>query len=433
MYKDRFVVQVRGDWEEKLCLYIAAVAASGERKSAVFRLLLAPLYEYERERQMLEKTEVLQSKMDLETLKKKLHRAQELVVKKNDPLAESEMRRLTEELANFTVKNEFRLLADDTSVEKLISIMADQGGSLSVVSPEGGVFGLMRGRYNDHTNIDVFLKGHDGEPYTVDRIKRESEHIDMALLAIILAVQPSVLVEIMQHKELNGRGLIPRFLFALCQSSIGHRDVNPSAIPESAKQGYNEAARLRLRNANTNDRGIIRLSLEAMNRLNDYAAKVENRLGPDGDLFRIRNWGGKLVGTMIRIAGLIHAWESPSPAEMLMPGDCIERAVQLAEYYASNAMGAYKAAGDDPNTQAAKHILNRLIKLGNESVSLRDLYRACGAKFPTVNDMNPGIQILVDHGFVQTGKSQTGGKGRPSYTVFLNPKELSQGTEVAAG
>ena len=42
-----------------------------------------------------------------------------------------------------------QLVADDVTPEKLEVMLAEQGGRMAVLSSEGGVFGMMAGRYSD--------------------------------------------------------------------------------------------------------------------------------------------------------------------------------------------------------------------------------------------------------------------------------------------
>ena len=45
LFQSRFRVEVTPDWQEPLCLYCAAVAPPGERKTAVISALTKPIYE----------------------------------------------------------------------------------------------------------------------------------------------------------------------------------------------------------------------------------------------------------------------------------------------------------------------------------------------------------------------------------------------------
>ena len=71
-----------------------------------------------------------------------------------------------------------RLVADDVTPEAVASLLAECGGSIAVVSAEGGVFDIIAGRYNGNIpNMDVWLKGHSGDMIRVDRKGRPPEYI----------------------------------------------------------------------------------------------------------------------------------------------------------------------------------------------------------------------------------------------------------------
>jgi hypothetical protein len=67
-----------------------------------------------------------------------------------------------------------RVWTEDVTPEKLGTLMAENRQCMAVLSAEGGIFGIMAGRYSKGApNIDIFLKGHAGEPVRVDRGSRE--------------------------------------------------------------------------------------------------------------------------------------------------------------------------------------------------------------------------------------------------------------------
>ena len=83
---------------------------------------------------------------------------------------ELELQQLEGQLADMPELKPVRFFADDCSSEALTSLLANNGGILSVISSEGGIFDIMAGRYSSKTNIDVWLKGHCGDPIYVDRM-----------------------------------------------------------------------------------------------------------------------------------------------------------------------------------------------------------------------------------------------------------------------
>ena len=67
--------------------------------------------------------------------------------KENFETKKQEALDLSAQLATFKELYPFRLLVDDTTPEKLVDLMDQQGGSITVCSAEGGVFDAIAGRY----------------------------------------------------------------------------------------------------------------------------------------------------------------------------------------------------------------------------------------------------------------------------------------------
>lgn len=200
--------------------------------------------------------------------------------------------------------------------------------------------------------------------------------------------------------------------------------MNPEPIQENVKTTYNQFVRSILSNK---DAGIIRLSPEADKTRIEYAKYVEQRL--DGDLEHMRDWAGKLVGAMLRIAALIHAAERltngqhDKPGETPVSEETVTAAVKIAECLCSHAMSAYQIMGADETYTDAKYLLKRIESTGRDEISKRDLWHICKGKFKNVEAMEPALQTLVEMGYVKIIEQNTG--GRPSVKIFVNPKSKS--------
>ena len=138
--------------------------------------------------------------------------------------------------------------------------MDAQGGCITVSSAEGGVFDSMAGRYEKGANFDIYLKGHSGDPITVDRIGRKANHIKAPRLTMMLTIQPDVLNGVMNNSTFRGRGLCGRFLYAVCKSKVGRRAISPPPVPDRVRDEYRAFVRRILSDQGS---GIIRLSPEA--------------------------------------------------------------------------------------------------------------------------------------------------------------------------
>ena len=423
-FQKRYTIEITPDWHEPLCLYSVVVAVPGERKSAVISALLSPVHTYEKQCREDEAAEIELNKTEKEILIKTLEAAKNTAVKAKNSTdrgkAKSEIVELTEELADFEDKHITRYLADDTTPEKLIDLMDGQGGCITVSSAEGGLFDALGGRYEKTLNLDVYLKGHAGDVITVDRIGRKSNSIMNPRLTMILTIQPEVLSGMMGNMTFKGRGLCGRFLYAICGSKVGRRNVNPEPISEAVKRNYTEFV---TRVLSDKDTGIIRLSPEADKVRIEYAEYVEQRLGDD--LEHMRDWAGKLVGAMLRITALIHASEvTGKSCETPVGEETIKSAIKIAECLCSHAMNAYKMMGADETLEDAKYLLKRLKNTGKSEISKQELLKLTNGKFPKVEIMEPAIDKLIEMNYIKRSQIQSGKRGRPSETIILNPAIL---------
>ena len=237
----RVRVQVRPRWAEPLNLYISVAMPPGNRKSPVFQAVTAPLWAVDRElaaAAVVAITEGNARKAVAEAAAATAAREAAAAKGKEQEEKLAAALAAANAAAEVTVPVAPRLLADDATPEALASLMAAQGGRVAVLSDEGGVFDLMAGRYSNGPNLDLYLKGWSGTPHRVDRKGRPAEFIAHPALTMALAVQPDVLRSIASQPGFRGRGLIARFLYAVPQSPLGHRLIDPPAVPDDDQAAY---------------------------------------------------------------------------------------------------------------------------------------------------------------------------------------------------
>ena len=417
-FQSRYEVEITPDWREPLCLYCVAVAPPGERKSAVISALTRPIYEYERQQQELDAAEIERNRTERDLLEGELQAAKSAATKGKGDRAAARQRalELSEELASFETLHEYRLLADDSTPEKLIDLMEKQKGCITVCSAEGGIFDAMQGRYEKSANLDIYLKAHAGDPVVVDRVGRKNNRVDNPRLSMMLTIQPEVLAGLMDNATFRGRGLCGRFLYAMCKSKVGHRNVTPEPVPDSVRMEYRDFVR---RILSAQGKGIIRLSPEADSLRCEYQAYVEKKLGDEWDT--MRDWGGKIVGAMVRIAALMHCAEAlDDPTETPVSVDVMLAAICIAEYLGAHAAAAYQVMGADSGYEDAKYLWRRIERTDAGEISKRDLFRLCKGKFKRMEDMEPAFQTLIDMFYLKEVDVSTG--GRPTKNVIFNPR-----------
>lgn len=417
-FQARYIVEVNSDWSEPLCLFVVAIAAPGERKSAVISALTRPIYEFEAEQRTLDAPDIARNESErkmLEGLKAAAETAAVKAKREDREAKRQEAMDYAAQLAEFTPMYEKRLLADDATPEKLISLMQEQHGAITVCSSEGGVFDSMAGRYERQLNINVFLQGHAGDPIVVDRIGRKSCFVENPRMSMILTVQPEILAGMMNNTAFRGRGLTARFLYAVCPSRVGRRKINPDPVPEKVKQDYRAFIRRILSDQGT---GVIHLSPEAAQQLDSYAAHIEKQLGDKWE--NMRDWGNKATGAMLRLAALFHCAEViGDPTETPISVETLTGAISVTEFLGAHAAVAYQCMGADAAAEDGKYLLRRINSAGADQISRRDLFRLCHGKFRRVDDMQAGINELIERGYLREIEQSTG--GRPTKILMVNP------------
>jgi hypothetical protein len=235
-------IEVRSGWREPLCLYTATIAAPGERKSAVQQAMVRPVLDVET--QLAEKgaAERLEAETRKQVAAKSADRQRNTAAaadpdKQDAALADAIGAAMFAEAID--VPPIPRLVADDVTPEAAASLLAEQGGRLAVISAEGGIFDIIAGRYSRSIpNMDLWLKGHSGDPLKVDRKGRAPEYIRRPALTLGLMIQPTVLAAIAANREFRGRGFLARILYAYPTSKVGRRKIAPPPADPAVEKRY---------------------------------------------------------------------------------------------------------------------------------------------------------------------------------------------------
>jgi replicative DNA helicase len=419
-------IEIRQGWREPLNIYTATIADPGERKSSVQQSMVRPIHDVEE--QLAEKA--AGARLEAETSKQIAVKAAER--QRNVAAAadrETSDAALADAIGAAMIAESIqvpaipRLVADDATPEAATSLLAEQGGRLAIISAEGGIFDIIAGRYSGAIpNMDLWLKGHAGDPMRVDRKGRPPEYIRRPALTLGLMIQPSVLSTIAGHREFRGRGFLARILYARPVSKVGRRKIAATPVPDAVKAAYETAVQnLAAGMAGwLGDPAILMLSPAAHKAMVEIETAVEPTLAGDGELAQLADWGAKYVGAIARIAGIIHLAEHGSDAGPKTPVSAVTvlAASRIGAYFKASAINAFIEMGTDQGTADAVYLLDRIQHLGLDEVSERDLYRAA-KRFKKKHDLLPPLDRLIEHGYlVPLPAEKTGGRPpSPRYMV----------------
>lgn len=432
----KFYVKVKEDWVEPINLYMIVIGRPSERKSPVLTEIEKPIFSYMNEENERRRPEIKKYELQKKILNGRLKTIQEALSKnkKNNPYTMQDAFNCQEEIDNLEEVRPLMLVMDDTTPEALVEAMKQNEEKMGILSAEGGLFGVMAGRYSNDVNIDIFLKGYSGEYLRLSRIGREGTELHNPYLTIGLAVQPQVISEVMGNRNFRGRGLLARFMYSFPNSRVGSRKYRTEPINDVTRKEYENLCKdlLVIPDLTNFTERIISLSNEADLLSEEYNQWIEERLMDE--LEAIEDWAGKLHGNTMRIAGILHiAKHKLNSVNVPLEEDTMKAAIAIGKYYLEHSEQAFEIMGllEEQSVKDARYIMSRIdhsIKNTNNTnnarieTTLREIWQLCKGKFGKVEDMDIGLQCLAEHGYISMKKEETGKKGRPSTKIFINPE-----------
>ncbi|MFZ1936665.1 MAG: DUF3987 domain-containing protein [Thermoguttaceae bacterium] len=417
----RVVVEPRPGWHEPVNLYLAVLLEPGNRKSAVFADAMRPLRELEAELIEAARPTVAREQSDRRQSESRLRKLEKLAAEKGDAEARNEAGNLAAELAEQVEPVLPRLIVDDATSEKLGIMLAEQGGRIASMSPEGGVFDLMAGLYSKSgiPQFGVYLMGHSGDDLNTDRVSRKSVRVKQPALTCAYAMQPAVIEGLAENVAFRGRGLLARFLYAAPQSWIGDRQIAPAPVSDAVREAYRQAIRLL---ADVNGEIVLRLTADALAAFQAWEAEIEAMLGDGGQLEIMRDWGAKLAGATLRLAAVTHCVQHGAVSDIDV--GTIAAAIEIALYLIPHAdavlnMMQAKEGAVDEN---ARYVLRWIERHGRREFTKRDAHQHGKRRFPKADDIDPALAELTRRGYIRLRPSEAAGPGRPSSPSYeVNP------------
>jgi hypothetical protein len=413
-------------WSEPVNLYVVCALPPGSRKSPVFNSMTAPILAAEKHLKEVLGPQITQLRVDRKAADEYAARTADRLAKaapEERDAARHEAHAAALAAEAIFVPAEPRLFADDATPEKLSTMIADQGGAMAVLSAESEIFDVIAGRYSGNPNMNVFLKGHAGDPIRVDRTGRAAEAVDKPALTLGVCTQPAALAALAAIPGAAGRGLLARFLFSIPEVNIGRRETKPAPADPAAHTDYAMNLTALISSLRDLDEPIrLGLSPGASLLLDAIAEEVENAMDGGGPLANLREWGAKAVGAMMRIAALLHLAEHLRDGfERPISQDTIAAAHSLIEYYTAHTLAAFDTMTTDETTGRAHHLLDWIERTGNLRFTARDAYRGTArSQFPKMTDAEPALALLEQHGYIRRLPTLPSARqgGRPPAPVY---------------
>ncbi|MBR5347490.1 MAG: DUF3987 domain-containing protein [Deltaproteobacteria bacterium] len=426
-------VHVRENYFEWLCLYTLCILNASNRKSAVVKAAMKPLIEWEdRQRERLE-PEIERRNRIRKALTKRIElKNNEYAKCKNEDRQKilDEIRDLEDEMPP-----ELRVPAlwtDSPTPEALSVLMEEQNERMALLSDEAGVFEILAGMYSRGVpNLDLFLKGCFGMPCRIPR-KTGTVILKEPLLTVGITAQEVVLTRRSASEVFRGRGGDCRILYFYPASNMGRRNVrDPKPMQEETQSAFHAVINRLLpsewwADGERPEPINLELSPGALERWIQFSEGVEEALRPGGEFEFMQDWGGKIAGFVVRLAGLFHLVSYDKPWEEKIAPETMEKAIRMGAALSRHAKKAYELMGTDEATNGAKKVLEWIERTGSSRFTFREVWQGTKGFFRHVDKLIPALKELRECFYIyELPSGERTGAGRPARPNYLvNPKAL---------
>lgn len=308
-----------------------------------------------------------------------------------------------------------RLLVNDSTAEALARVELRAPDGLLVERDE--LAGLIENleRYGAGGDRAYYLEAYDTGPFTIDRVKAGTLHIENHCFSVFGGIQPERFRALLTHSG-DDDG------FAARQLIFWPEPIAPTSIPQGTDHGQMIAALDRLdsiRSMAVNS--IVEFSLSR----NAFSALEQWYVGPFGERYgttgKLGSAYGKLSGMVARIAGCLHlldwAFDEKCPEELPMriDQDTVGRAIDLVEsYFVPQLQRAYHGT-DLPNEERiASGILDHCKRSGLKAFNARQARREWGiagsSRKGASQDFDAATTFLEETGWAKPLQRKGGAK-----------------------
>lgn len=407
-------------------LYLMTEAESGERKSSVDKVALAPIRAIEAEQREQHEQAVNQFQADTEAWelrRKSIIGEAEGKTKGKQAMSEEHQHALASRLAEHDGNRPVspampNLTFSEPTAEGMYRHLKASRPTAGLYSDEAiGFFGghgmsvEARGR-----TIEALCRLWDGAPLTRTRgTAGESGFLAGRRLSTHLMMQPVVAEQVLGDTLLQGQGFLPRFLICREPSMIGTRflaDRDPSASLENDpaiadyRRRIDELARqpLPINDAGELEPHLITIDGPAFGTFSDLHDGIEAELAQNGRFHDVRAFASKAAENAARLAAVMAAVEDSDSVTT----DHIARAGRLVVYYLETMKARTEEARQDAQERQARDLLEWITAHGGtlHQNDFKRLPSACRS----AKKARPLLNWLENAGYLRATKRNASGK-----------------------
>lgn len=308
-------------WKEPTNIYCAIVGDSWVQSFDVMRLVTKPIDEFTAEYNTTHRANIEMSSSAKKELKKRLTQV--------GIDADGELSDVIKKIVDFKEEKPLRVYV--LSSKKLASVLADNDGVISLISPSGDIFNtIVLGK----ADTSIFSKAYHGETF-----QTEDGNCLATCMTVLLTIDPHVIDGFLARKWIKYGSFAAKFLYALPVSSPGEK----KPIPYSVYQAYRNLIRSILSEQKGSDK-IINFTTEAKDVILEFFDRVEKQIPKEHKVYS--EWLGNLIGNTFRIASILARCSViKADGDITIDEKIMKDAVYIAQYFWAHSVSAYKVMG----------------------------------------------------------------------------------------
>jgi len=413
------VVVEREGLEHYPSLFFALIAASGERKSPIFKYMKQPLDDwckekiekYEEEKKYANSVNIT-ADIELTAIKSLIKKA----VNKNTDTNTYQQDLIDNEDKRIDIPAKPSLYTTDTTEERLFQKMYERNETYAVMSGEGrGALDQILGKYTSGggTGDALYLAGITGDTATRDRVGKGDSPEEMIMyepcLNVCIMVQPDKYKEVASHPSLRESGALARILSIRLPSLVGTRfeEENELGLDTIILNKYNNmiTAILNAEPPEIDGKSLhkVLLSKEVQQARRIFHNKIESMMAANKEFEDVRDIASKAVSQTIKLAHILHIADNPqllSQSESVINMDTWVKAQQLGVFHLDESIRMQRSAFENENIAYARKILLWITKKKYYEVTPRVIQQNVRPK-SDINKVNQALSILCDYGYLK--------------------------------
>ncbi|CAI1931376.1 YfjI family protein [Serratia fonticola] len=346
------------DGRVKPCsLYNLVLADSGERKSTIYSLVMAPFFNFEKNDKVDSEEKFAEYNSDLQVWNIQIKLATKEINEKirtgENYASEKDSLKILN-LIKPKPPRKMKLIYTDTTPEAMQRGLYDNIPWAGLMSDEASVF--FEGRAKN--NLGFLNELWDGGSVDVERRGNNSFSVEDCNFTMLLMVQNDIFIRYFKRygNRATGSGFLSRFLISFIPPSQVRRlssrnDVNSTELKYFHNRVNKVLSGLKSGiNKKKNERKRLTLSPGAQIELNSFYRKVEQEISNHRQYNAIKASLMKLPENALRIAGLLQYFHDQTKKEIST--DIFLCAMNLAGYYGNNTINLFWTTFATPEQDA---------------------------------------------------------------------------------